>query len=51
MVKVPDSKKLKATVNAARCFGCGVCVLRCQTDALTMKTVRPLEHIPEVRVV
>ena len=50
MVKVPGSKKLKAVVDAEKCFGCGVCVLKCQPAALSMKTVRALEHIPEVAV-
>lgn len=48
MVKTPGSKKLKAIVDPEICFGCGVCVLKCEPAALSMKTVRPLEHIPEV---
>ena len=48
MVKVPGSKKLKAAVDPERCFGCGACALKCEPAALSMKTVRPLEHIPEV---
>ncbi|MBW2621727.1 MAG: 4Fe-4S binding protein [Deltaproteobacteria bacterium] len=42
------SKKLKAKVDPDACFGCGVCVLGCdQVDALSMKLVRPPDHIPE----
>jgi len=48
MVKVPGSKKLKATVDPEKCYGCGVCVLKCEPGALSMKTVRPLEYIPEI---
>jgi len=48
MVKVPGSKKLKASINPEKCFGCGVCVLKCDPMALSMKTVRPPEHIPEL---
>ena len=47
MVKVPGSKKLKASINPEKCFGCGMCVLKCEPLALSMKTVRPPEHIPE----
>ncbi len=50
MVRVPGSKKLKAEVNPEKCFGCGVCVLKCKPEALSMKIVRPIEHIPEARV-
>jgi len=47
MVKVPGSKKLKASIDAQKCYGCGACVLKCDPIALSMKTVRPPEHIPE----
>jgi len=46
MVKMAGSKKLKALVNAEKCMGCGVCVVGCEPKALTMKLVRPIEHIP-----
>lgn len=46
MVKVEGSKKLKAVVDPEKCFGCGVCVLGCDSGALKMKCVRPPEHIP-----
>ncbi len=42
------SKKLKAKVDAEACYGCGVCVLGCdKAEALSMKIVRPPDHIPE----
>jgi NAD-dependent dihydropyrimidine dehydrogenase PreA subunit len=41
------SKKLKAKINPEACFGCGVCVVGCdQVQALSMKLVRPPDHIP-----
>lgn len=51
MVKVPNSKKLKASIDPEKCYGCGVCVLKCEPEALMMKTVRLLEHIPQVGTV
>jgi len=42
------SKKLKAKIDPEACYGCGVCVLGCdQVQALSMKLVRPPDHIPE----
>jgi len=42
------SKKLKARIDTDACYGCGVCVLECdKADALSMKLVRPPDHIPE----
>ena len=42
------SKKLKAKVDPEACYGCGVCVVGCnQAQALSMKLVRPPDHIPE----
>jgi NAD-dependent dihydropyrimidine dehydrogenase PreA subunit len=44
------TKKLKAKVNPETCFGCGVCVVGCdQVQALSMKLVRPPDHIPEAK--
>lgn len=41
------SKKLKARVDPEACFGCGVCVVGCdKANALSMKLVRPPDHIP-----
>ena len=41
------SKKLKAKIVPDACFGCGVCVLGCdKANALSMKLVRPPDHIP-----
>ena len=42
------SKKLKARIDPDACYGCGVCVLGCdEVEALSMKMVRPPDHIPE----
>jgi len=49
MVKPAGSKKFKAVVNPEKCWGCGVCVIKCDPGALSMRLVRPLEHIPEQR--
>lgn len=46
MVKVPGSKKLKAKVDPEKCWGCGLCVIKCEPQALSMKLVRPPQHIP-----
>jgi len=41
------SKKLKAKVDPEACFGCGLCVVGCdEAEALSMKMVRPPDHIP-----
>ncbi len=34
-----------AEVDINECFGCGACVVTCPTQALSMKLVRPLEHL------
>lgn len=45
------SKKLKAKIDPEACFGCGVCVLGCdKAEALSMKLVRPPDHIPVASV-
>ncbi len=49
MVKPAGSKKSKAMVNPEKCWGCGVCVLKCKSGALSLRLVRPLNHIPEER--
>jgi len=36
----PPSKKLKATIEAGKCFGCGLCAIVCDPEALTMKLVQ-----------
>ncbi len=44
------SKKLKARVDPEACFGCGVCVVGCdKAQALSMKLVRPPDHIPPAK--
>jgi len=34
-------------IDAKKCMGCGNCVINCPEEALSMKIVRPPEHIPE----
>jgi NAD-dependent dihydropyrimidine dehydrogenase PreA subunit len=46
MVKVPDSKKLKAHIIEGECYGCGVCVVGCEARAIRFDLVRSPEHIP-----
>jgi ferredoxin len=46
MEKPAGSKKLKAKISSENCFGCGACVTGCDTSAITLKVVRPPEHIP-----
>jgi len=42
------SKKMKARVIEENCFGCGACVVNCdEAHALSMKCVRPPDHIPD----
>jgi len=48
MVKPKDSKKFKALVDTEKCWGCGVCIAKCETSAISLKLVRPPEHIPSL---
>lgn len=51
MVKVPGSKKLKASVDPEKCYGCGACVIKCPVEgAMALKLVRPKEHIPTMEM-
>ena len=50
MVKVPDSKKLKAQVDPEACFGCGCCYMVCEPQAIAMECIRPVSHVPGVQV-
>ncbi len=41
------SRKLRSKVIPDKCWGCGVCVVGCKEyQAITLKVVRPVEHIP-----
>ena len=46
MVKIPGSKKMKASVLPEECMGCGLCVIKCPQKAIRLEIVRPVEHIP-----
>lgn len=45
MRKTANSKKLKASVIAENCKGCGVCIVGCQQKALRYEIVRPPEYL------
>jgi ferredoxin len=45
--EVPGLDTPKAVINAENCVGCGLCVLKCGPEAITMELVRPPEFIPE----
>ncbi len=46
MVKIPGSKKLKASILPEECMGCGLCVFKCPQKAIRFEIVRPPSHIP-----
>jgi Pyruvate/2-oxoacid:ferredoxin oxidoreductase delta subunit/DNA-binding Lrp family transcriptional regulator len=45
MRQTPGSKKLKASIIAENCKGCGVCIVGCQQKALRYEIVRPPEYL------
>jgi len=48
MKKYAAIKKWKAYVISEKCMGCGNCVVKCPHEGvITMKAVRPHEHIPQ----
>jgi Pyruvate/2-oxoacid:ferredoxin oxidoreductase delta subunit len=46
MVKISGEKKLKAQTSSEKCFGCGVCAVGCESEAIKLVETRPPEHIP-----
>jgi len=46
MVKPADSKKYKAQMDPDKCWGCGACYTACVPEAISLKLVRPVSHIP-----
>ena len=38
----------KAYIDGEKCIGCGICVIGCKYNAISMKIVRPLDYIPEM---
>jgi MinD superfamily P-loop ATPase len=45
MVKVPGTKKLKASVIEEKCMGCGLCVIGCAQKAMIFDLVKPPEYL------
>lgn len=45
MKKTANSKKLKASIIAENCKGCGVCIVGCKQKALRYEIVRPPEYM------
>jgi MinD superfamily P-loop ATPase len=46
MVKTPGEKKLKAQTIPEKCFGCGVCAVGCESEAIKLVEVRQPDYIP-----
>jgi Pyruvate/2-oxoacid:ferredoxin oxidoreductase delta subunit len=46
MVKIPGEKKLKAQISSEKCFGCGVCAVGCESEAIRLVEVRQPDYIP-----
>lgn len=42
-----SSGEERPVVDQQKCYGCGACVIKCPSDALTLRLVRPPEHIPQ----
>ncbi len=45
-MRANQGERGKAVVDAEKCFGCGICALKCPTGAISMELVRPPDHIP-----
>jgi len=48
MRKGANSKKLKASIIAENCKGCGLCIIGCEQRALRYEIVRPPEYIKKL---
>jgi NAD-dependent dihydropyrimidine dehydrogenase PreA subunit len=47
MEKSDSSESIRAVVHPEKCYGCGVCVVNCPVEAITLKPARPPDYIPE----
>lgn len=47
MRQTASSRILKAFVAPEKCYGCGVCAIKCSPVAMRLKVVRPALHIPQ----
>jgi ferredoxin len=52
MEKTPMSRRLKATIDESKCYGCGLCAIVCEPEAIVVKLVQLLpstgDSAPEV---
>ncbi len=42
-----DKGEAKAIVNSEKCMGAGNCAIKCPRNAISLKCVRPKEHVPK----
>jgi NAD-dependent dihydropyrimidine dehydrogenase PreA subunit len=47
MKSVPGHDTMKAVIDPEKCYGCGVCLMPCVPDAISMEEKRPQDFIPE----
>jgi NAD-dependent dihydropyrimidine dehydrogenase PreA subunit len=42
-----DEDEDTAVIDPEKCMGCGLCLVTCPEDALSLKEVRPADFVPE----